>query len=91
MNEKKLNEKKLDDIFKSDTFDLNILERDITEKERFIAAKQILLGIAILYTLTLASYILKPDEDHNLINILSTIFPSLGTLILGAYFGDRIH
>lgn len=63
----------------------------ITEKSKFIAAKQILLGLAILYVLTLIAYLIRPHEGNKLLDICTTIFPSLATLILVAYFKDRGH
>lgn len=84
----------LDDIYKVKQFDTNQLENSInvgviTEKDKFLAAKQILLGLAILYVLTILAYIFRPIEGSKLIDICTTTFPPLATLILVAYFRDK--
>lgn len=61
----------------------------ITEKDKFHAAKQILLGLAILYILTLGASIIHPEESERLLEICKTIFPPLVTLILAEYFHYR--
>jgi hypothetical protein len=67
--------------------DINI--GTISEKEKFRAAKQILLGLAILYVCTLFAYLVRPNEGGKLIDITTVTFPPLATLILSAYFRDR--
>ena len=84
----------LDDLYKVKSFDTNQLENSInvgviTEKEKFLAAKQILLGLAILYVLTLLAYLYRPNEGNKLIDICMTTFPPLATMILVAYFRDK--
>lgn len=63
----------------------------ITEKDKFIAAKQILLGLAILYVITILAYLIRPDEGRKLVDICTTTFPPIATLILVAYFRDKYH
>ena len=63
----------------------------ITEKEKFKAAKQILLGLAILYSLTLLAFMIKPEEGTKLLDITHVTFPPLATLILAAYFREKTH
>ena len=84
----------MDDIYGSKTFETNQFDNHaslgrITEKDKFLAAKQILLGIAILYVITLAAYIFNPDHEDKLIGICTTIFPPLATIILISYFKDK--
>lgn len=59
---------------------------NITEKDKFHAAKQILLGLAILYVVTLAAYLYKPSECQKLLDVIITSFPPLATLIMATYF-----
>lgn len=91
-----LGNKLLDDLYKVKTFDSNALESEgkigqITEKEKFKAAKQILLGLAILYVITLSAYMIRPVAGNKLLDIMMVTFPPLATLILAAYFRDRPH
>lgn len=83
----------MDDIYTVKQFDIPNLENSIighiTEKDKFLAAKQILLGIAILYTLTLLAYLFRPIEGSKLLDICTTTFPPLATLILVSYFRDK--
>jgi hypothetical protein len=86
----------LDDLYKVKVIDTNKLETSmnlgrITERDKFTAAKQILLGLAVLYVLTLAAYLLMPQEGGRLIDICTTTFPPLATLILVAYFREKPH
>lgn len=61
----------------------------ITEKDKFLAAKQILLGLALLYVITIIAYLFSPQEGGKLLDICTTTFPPLATLILVAYFRDK--
>lgn len=61
----------------------------ITEKDKFLAAKQILLGLAILYLLTLSVYLIRPIDA--VLDICTTVFPPLVTLILAFYFREKCH
>jgi len=83
----------LEDIYKVKSFDSQNLEihisGKITEKDKFIAAKQILLGLAVLYILTVVAYLYRPNEGNKLLDICTTTFPPLATLILVAYFRDK--
>lgn len=86
----------LEDIYKVKQFETHELELPInigkiTEKDKFIAAKQILLGLAILYVITVFAYLFRPNEGEKLLNVCITVFPSLATLILVAYFRDKTH
>lgn len=64
---------------------------NITERDKFKAAKQILLGLAILYVLTVLAYLIRPAEGTKLLDICTTTFPPLATLIMACYFRDRYH
>lgn len=61
----------------------------ITEKEKFVAAKQILLGLSILYVLTVLAYMIRPVEGDKLLSLITMTFPPLATLILASYFRDK--
>jgi hypothetical protein len=81
----------LEEIYNLQQFDAQQIESlikigRITEKDKFVAAKQILLGIAILYVITVMAYLVRPDENLKLLDICTTTFPPLATLILGFYF-----
>lgn len=79
----------LKDMYKADQIDISnttISLGKITEKDKFQAAKQILLGLAILYILTLVAYLIRPVESQKLLDVMTTTFPPLATLILVAYF-----
>lgn len=87
-------EKILDDLYKVKSFDSQHIESQInigkiTEKDKFVAAKQILLGLAVLYVLTVLAYLYKPIEGAKLLDICTTTFPPLATLILVAYFREK--
>jgi len=86
----------MDDLYKVSELDTNKLNGrintgKITERDKFLAAKQILLGLSILYLLTIGAYLLRPIECAKLIDICTTTFPPLATLILVAYFRDKSH
>lgn len=96
MNRLKMAEDILQDIYKVKQFDTNQLESSIsigriTEKDKFLAAKQILLGLAVLYFFTLLASLIRPVEGERLIQICTTTFPPLATLILVAYFREKTH
>lgn len=89
-----MGEKLLDDFYKVKSFSSQQIETSlnvgkITEKDKFLAAKQILLGLAVLYVLTVIAYMLRPVEGNKLLDICITSFPPLATLILVAYFRDK--
>ena len=89
-------EELLESFYKVKQFDTQRFEASttlgsITEKDKFLAAKQILLGLAILYVLTLAAYLLRPNEGLKLLDICTTTFPPLATLILVFYFRQQSH
>jgi hypothetical protein len=86
----------MEDIYKVKEFDIQQVESslgigNITEKDKFVAAKQILFGLATLYILTVAAYIYDPVDGDKLLDICTTAFPPLATLILVAYFRDKGH
>lgn len=78
--------------FKHDTF--KVTQNDfkrlgiITEYDRLKAGKQILLGLAILYVMTLFAYVYVPQRGTDLIEITKMVFPPLATLIIAFYFRD---
>ena len=80
----------LDNLYTADEIGFNAEENtslgNITEKDKFQAAKQILLGLAILYVVTLAAYLYRPLECQKLLDVITTTFPPLATLILVSYF-----
>jgi len=91
-----MGEKLLEDLYKVKSFDSQYIETQlnigrITEKDKFLAAKQILLGLAVLYILTVVAYLCRPLEGNKLLDICTTSFPPLATLILVAYFRDKPH
>lgn len=91
-----MGEELLEDIYNVKQFDTHSLEEHytvgrISEKEKFIAAKQILLGLAVLYVITLVAYLFRPTDGVKLLDVCTTIFPPLATLILVAYFRDKQH
>lgn len=84
----------MDDLYANTEFDSSILEKPssagtITEKEKFSAAKQILLGLAILYVLTIFAAMIRPLMAAVLLDISKTIFPPIATLILVKYFQEK--
>lgn len=81
----------MDNFFNVNQFDVKDLENSnalglITDKDKFIAAKQILLGLSVLYVITIIAYLIRPVEGLKLIDICTTTFPPLATLILVFYF-----
>jgi hypothetical protein len=96
MNRLEMGDKIFENFYKDKTFETNQIENPvtigrITEKDKFHAAKQILLGLAILYLFTVLAYLCRPNEGIKLLDICTTIFPPLATLILVAYFRDKAH
>ncbi len=80
----------MDDFYKIKQFDSQQMQDGfITEKDKLLAAKQILLGLATLYIVTLFVYLIRPAEGDRLLEICMTTFPPLATLILVAYFKDK--
>lgn len=84
----------LEDLYKVKSFEAKEIESEIQidqipAREKFKAAKQILLGIAILYLITIFAYLLRPVEGNKLLDIITITFPPLATLILAAYFRDK--
>ncbi len=89
-------EKLLDDFYKVRQFDTHDMESSlnigqITEKDKFLAAKQILFGLSVLYVLTVLAYLIRPVDGSKLLDICTTTFPPLATLILVAYFREKGH
>lgn len=94
MKRKKRDDEMLKDFYSNGQFDTHhlsssILLGRITEKDKFVAAKQILLGLAVLYILTIIAYLYNPTDGNKLLDICTTSFPPLATLILVAYFRDK--
>ncbi len=95
MKHLKMGQEILEEIYKVKNFETNKLEHSfnfgkITDQDKFKAAKQILLGLAILYVMTLVAYLIKPNEGNKLLDICTTTFPPLATIILVAYFRDKV-
>jgi len=91
-----MSEELFENIYKAKQFDIHRIENPITigritEKDKFLAAKQILLGLAILYLCTVLAYLFRPVEGSKLIDICTTTFPPLATLILMSYFQNKAH
>lgn len=89
-----MSEELLKDIYHVKQFNANDVEQtvnfgSISDKDKFLAAKQILLGLAVLYVLTLIAFLIRPDDSTKLIDICMTIFPPLATLIIACYFKDQ--
>jgi len=61
----------------------------ITEHDKLIAGKQILLGLAILFIITECLYIFSPAHGKPLLEICKTVLPPLATLIIAFYFKDK--
>jgi hypothetical protein len=92
----RMDAKILDDLYKVESIDSQDIETQltigkITERDKFVAAKQILLGLAVLYVLTIIAYLFRPVDSSKLLDICTTSFPPLATLILVSYFRDKPH
>lgn len=86
----------LEDLYKVKSLEAKDIESkviigQITEREKFKAAKQILLGLAFLYIFTIVTYVIRPNEGGKLLDIITITFPPLATLILAAYFRDKTN
>lgn len=86
----------LEDLYEAKTIDSKNLEYDVTidqvtEREKFKAAKQILLGLSILYIITIIAFMIRPQDGNKLLDIITITFPPIATLILAAYFRDKNH
>lgn len=84
----------MDEFYKKKEFQTVAVENTftmgaITEREKFRAAKQILLGLAILYVITLLISIMRPEMATQLLDMSKTMFPPIATLILVKYFQER--
>lgn len=89
-----MGKKIMDDLYKSKQFDAELLEQNvsidqISEREKFKAAKQILLGLAVLYVFTIVAYMIRPKDGNKLLDIITVTFPPIATLILAFYFKDK--
>ncbi len=77
------------DIDKTVLSDIEIKKPgSISEYDRLIAAKQILLGLAILFFTTQVIFLILPDKAAPLLEINKIVLPSLATLIIAFYFRD---
>jgi hypothetical protein len=77
--------------FKQDQFVIDADNKEyghISENDRLLAAKQILLGLALLFLVAQIEYIFDPDKGNVLLEIDKMVFPSLATFILAFYFRD---
>lgn len=63
----------------------------ITEKEKLLAAKQILLGLGIITVICLIIYAIRPDQGEVLLEICKTSVPPLATLIIAFYFKEKCN
>lgn len=89
-NRLEMGETLLDNLYQVKSFDSHHIEAGIiTAKDKFLAAKQILLGLGILYMFTIAAYLIRSLQSGKLLDICTTIFPPLATLILVAYFREK--
>lgn len=83
----------MDDIYNSKQINFSTSYEEgmgsISEKEKFFTAKQILFGLAVLYFFTMISYLISPLQGQKLLDICTTTFPPLATLILAFYFRDH--
>lgn len=61
----------------------------VREKSRFLLAKWLLLGVAIIFTLSGVAYFASPDRGNALFETCKTIFPPIVTLIIGYYFSEQ--
>lgn len=84
----------LQDLYKTQTISAKDLESEIhvgqlTDRDKFKAAKQILIGLAVLYVFTVTAYMIRPQNGDKLLDIITITFPPIATLILAAYFRDK--
>lgn len=86
-----MSDDKLEEIYKSKSFESKDLENtgNISEKDKFRTARQILFGLSILYVITIIAYIIRPENGAKLLDVCNTTFPPIATLILVAYFRDH--
>jgi uncharacterized membrane protein YbhN (UPF0104 family) len=61
----------------------------VTDKDRLLAAKQILLGLAIIVMAAFICYLIRPQQGEPLIEICKTSIPPLATLIIAFYFKEK--
>lgn len=61
----------------------------ITEQDKLLAAKQILLGLAFVYIFTVFAFLTHPQTGDVLLEICKTVLPPLATLIIAFYFKDK--
>jgi len=91
-----MGQKILDDLYKAKTLtpidiESQVLIGQITDREKFKAAKQILFGLAMLYVFTISAYLVNPTAGEKFLDIITISFPPLTTLILAAYFRDKTN
>ncbi len=84
----------MEDLYNVKSIDTSLIESrgkigQISEREKFHAAKQILFGLAILYVFTVIAFLLHPVSGRKLLDIITVTFPPLATLILAAYFKNN--
>jgi hypothetical protein len=85
---------KVENIYKSDQISLNNIKSKIkidkvSDREKLIAAKQILLGIAIIYIITMFACLFNPKEGEKLVDVCTVTLPPIATLIIAFYFREK--
>lgn len=85
--------KEIKDIYTFNELEINSKKEEkfgcITEQDKLLAGKQILLGIGVIYLTTVLAYLIRPDTGDALLEICKTVLPPLATLIIAFYFKDR--
>lgn len=81
----------MDDFYKATQVESSKMESPlnigkITERDKLIVAKQILIGLAVLYVITLVALVLIPSQAEGILDICKTVLPTLATLIIAQYF-----
>lgn len=51
-----------------------------------IVIKKMLLSLGALFLITIAAYLIRPEQGQVLLEICKTVFPSLATLLIVLYF-----
>lgn len=81
-------------VFETNEYQINDPQENskigkITEYDRLLAGKQILFGIGFIYVITVAAFLIHPEQGSALIEICKTVLPPLATLIIAFYFKDK--
>jgi len=78
----------IEKIIPEDQYDLlddDLLQNDITPKDRLRFAKTILLALSIMFIMGAGTEMVHPQ--NNVFEACRTILPSFATLVIGYYFG----